>query len=74
MPRPPSTLKHFSLMAESNSAILSILMCDFLFQSTSSFIIALGLPRRRAPVYGLSSDIKLLTLKLIERCKVICSE
>ena len=32
----------FSLIAQSNSAILSILMCDFLFQLTSSFVIALG--------------------------------
>ena len=32
MPRPPSTLQHISLMAQSKSAILSILMCDFLFQ------------------------------------------
>ena len=29
MPRPPSTLQHFSLIAQSNSAILSILMRDF---------------------------------------------
>ena len=29
-------------------------------------------PRRHAPVYGFSIDIKLLTLKLIECCKVIC--
>ena len=43
MPRPPLTLQHFSLIAQSNSAILSILMCDFLFQLTSSFVIALGL-------------------------------
>ena len=42
MPRPPSTLQHFSLIAQSNSAVLSILMCDFLFQLTSSFVIALG--------------------------------
>ena len=42
IPRPPSTLQHFSLIAQSNSSILSILMCDFLFQSTSSFVIALG--------------------------------
>ena len=42
MPRPPSTLQHFSLIAQSSSAILSILMCDFLFQLTSSFVIALG--------------------------------
>ena len=42
MPRPPSTLQHFSLIAQSNSAILSILMCDFLFQLTSSFVIARG--------------------------------
>ena len=41
MPRPPSTLQHFSLIAQSNSAILSILMCDFLFQLTSSFVIVL---------------------------------
>ena len=42
MPRPPSSLQHFSLIAQSNSAILSILMCDFLFQLMSSFEIALG--------------------------------
>ena len=41
MPRPPSTLQHFSLIAQSNSAVLSILMCDFLFQLTSSFVTAL---------------------------------
>ena len=35
MPRPPSTLQHFLLIAQSNSAIL---MCDFLFQLTSSFV------------------------------------
>ena len=37
MRRPPSTLQHFSLIAQSNSAFLGILMCDFLFQLTSSF-------------------------------------
>ena len=42
MPRPPPTLQHFSLIAQSNNAVLSILKCDFLFQLTSSFIIALG--------------------------------
>ena len=42
MPRPPSTLQHFSLIAQSNSAVLNILMCDFLFEVTSSFVIALG--------------------------------
>ena len=36
MPRPASTLQHFSLIARSNSAVLSILMCDILFQLTSS--------------------------------------
>ena len=41
MPRPPSTLQHFPLIAQSNSAVLSILMCLFLFQLTSSFITAL---------------------------------
>ena len=41
MPRPPSTLQHFSLIAQSNNAVLSILKCDFLFQLTSSFVIAL---------------------------------
>ena len=43
MLRSPSTLQHFSLIAQSNSAILSILMCDFLLQLTSSVVIALGL-------------------------------
>ena len=38
MPRPPSTLQHFSLIAQSNNAVLIILMCDF----SSSFVIALG--------------------------------
>ena len=32
MPRPPSILQHFSLIAQSSSAVLSILMSDFLFQ------------------------------------------
>ena len=41
MPHPPSTLQHFSLIVQSNSAVLNILMCDFLFQVTSSFVIAL---------------------------------
>ena len=39
-PRPPSTLQHFSLTAQSNSAILSILMRDFLLQLTSALVIA----------------------------------
>ena len=42
MPRPPSTLQHFSLIAQSNSAVLNILMSDFLFQVTSSFVIVIG--------------------------------
>ena len=42
IPHPLSTLQQFSLIAQSNSAILSILMFDFLFQLTSSFVIALG--------------------------------
>ena len=37
MPHPSSTLQHFSLITQSNSAILGILMCDFLFQLTSFF-------------------------------------
>ena len=64
MPRPPSTVQHFLLIAQSNSAIL---MCEFFFFDFFT-------PRRHAPVYGFSIDIKLLTLKLIERCKVICYE
>ena len=32
MPRPPSTLQHFSLIAQSNSAVLNIFMSDFLFK------------------------------------------
>ena len=42
IPCPPSTLQHFSLIAQSNSAVLSILMSDLFFQLTSSFVIALG--------------------------------
>ena len=42
MSLPPSTLQHFSLIAQSNNAILSILMCDLLFHLTSSFVIARG--------------------------------
>ena len=34
---PPLTLPRFSLITQSSSAILRILMCDFLFQLTSSF-------------------------------------
>ena len=61
------------LYGQSNSAVLNILMCNFLFQVTSSFVIDSTL-RQRAPVYGFSIDIKLLTLKLIERYKAICYE
>ena len=32
----------FSLTAQSNTAVLDILMCDFLFQVMSSFVITLG--------------------------------
>ena len=39
MPRPPSTVQHFLLIAQSDSAILK---CDFLFQLTSPFVIARG--------------------------------
>ena len=42
MPRPLSTLQHFSLIAQSNNAVLNILMCDFLFQVRLSFVIALA--------------------------------
>ena len=42
MPRPRSTLQHFSVIAQSNSASLNILMCDLLFQLTSSFVMARG--------------------------------
>ena len=39
MPRPPSTLQHFSLIAQSSNDILSFLGCGFLFQLTSSFSV-----------------------------------
>ena len=39
MPCPPSTVQHFLLITQSNSAILK---CDFWFQLTSSFVIVLG--------------------------------
>ena len=32
MPRPPSTLQYFSLVAQSNSAVWNILICDFCFK------------------------------------------
>ena len=63
------------VLAQSSSAILSILMWDSLFQLMSSFVIALFLLRLHAattPVYGSSIVMKLL--KLIEYCKVICPE
>ena len=37
--RLPSTLQHFPPIAQSNTAVLSILMCDFFFQLTYSFVI-----------------------------------
>ena len=36
-PHAPSPLQHFSVITRSNSAVLNISMCDFLFQVTSSF-------------------------------------
>ena len=80
MPCHPSTVQHFLLIAQSNSAILK---CDF-FVSINVFLcnsarILLKTSRRddmhQFMVLVLASiDIKLLTLKLIERCKVICYE
>ena len=64
MPRPPSRLQHFSLITQSSSAILSILMSDV--------FVLLRLHTVTTPVYGFSIVIKLLTLKLIVRCKVNC--
>ena len=57
MPHPPWTLQHFLLMAQSSSAILSILMCDYLFQfnvflcnsSVKSSGLAPGLANARLP-------------------------
>ena len=41
-PSSVNTATFFIVIMQSSSAILSILMCDFLFQLTSSFVIALG--------------------------------
>ena len=68
MPRSLSTLQHFSLIAKSRSVIVSILMCDFLFQSTSSFVIVLFSLRLHAvttPVYGFSIRYKIIDFKII---------
>ena len=46
VPHPPSTLQHFSLITQLNNAVLSIVTCDFLFQWTCSFVLALGFYRR----------------------------
>ena len=42
MPRPPLPPQHFSSITQSNSAVLNIFMCDFWFEVTSFFVIALG--------------------------------
>ena len=39
MPRPPSTMQHFSVIAQSSSAISSILMCDFFCSLCNSAIL-----------------------------------
>ena len=66
-----SAVQHFSLFAQLNSAILSILMCNFFVSINVFFVIALGFKLRlhavMTPVYGFSIVITLLTLKLIER-------
>ena len=41
MSHPPSTMQHFSLIAQSSSAFFSILMCDFLFYLTLAFVVLL---------------------------------
>ena len=68
MPRPPSTLQHFSLIAQSSNDILSILVCGFLFQLTSAFSVwsAFVTAPRTSPCddtslcYGFSTVIKSL--------------
>ena len=77
MPCPPSTLQHFSLIAQSNSAVLSILMCDFfglinVFLCNSARILIKT--SRRDDMHQFMVLEKLLTLKLIESCKVKCYE
>ena len=66
-----SAVQHFSLFAQLNSAILSILMCNVFVSINVFFVIALGFKLRlhavMTPVYGFSIVITLLTLKLIER-------
>ena len=66
-----SAVQHFSLFAQLNSAILSILMCNVFVLINVFFVIALGFKLRlhavMTPVYGFSIVITLLTLKLIER-------
>ena len=63
---PPSTLQQ----AQSNSAVLRILIWNFWFQLTSSFVTVLGLSLRLHAATTCTSlyfsiDVKLLTLKLI---------
>ena len=75
MPRPPSTLQQFSLIAQSTNAVLRILMCDF-------FVSINGLLCNSARILmkTLHHDdmrqfvVFVLTLKLIERCNFICYE
>ena len=66
-----SAVQHFSLFAQLNSAILSILMCNVFVSINVFFVIAVGFKLRlhdvMTPVYGFSIVITLLTLKLIER-------
>ena len=81
MPRPSSKVQHFSLISQSNSAILSTLMCGFFFcfnerlPSNSARIL---IKTHRDDMHQFTVfriDIKLLPLKLIERCKVmLCCE
>ena len=73
MPGPPSTLQHFSLIAESNSAGFFVSSNVFFCNSARILILKKSSRRDDMPQFMvLIVSLKLLTLKLIECCKTIC--
>ena len=73
MSSPPSTLQHFSLIAQSSNAILRFFVSINAFFCNSAILIKTS-RRDDTSLWFFSIVIKLLTLKLIVRCKVNCYE
>ena len=70
----PVPRQHCNIFIDRTVDVRFFVLINVFLCNGARILTILTTNRRHAPVYGFSTDIKLLTLKLIERCKVICYE